>query len=111
MKLIDIVATSLAVCLISTILGSAVFQLRKLDASVAEARNRYYSVRFISESFCMTCDGRGFASFEEWGQACSALWQLGEIGCETVDEEKYLVRGSWNGPWGSGTVYCKVQEN
>ena len=121
MKLIEMVMITVAVSLLFSVLGNVVFQLRTLDEAIRKARSSYYSTVFISESFRMTCAGKGFATVEEWGQTCGALWQLEGIGCETVEQtgeaaggtesrESQLLCGSWSGPWGSGTVYCRIRE-
>ena len=48
-------------------------------------------------------------SFEDWKKTCRAMWLLDEIeyGVEESGKDKKLMVGKWNGPYGSGIVYCR----
>ena len=110
MRKLSFFKAMLAVALAASVTGTSVGQLQKMDLAIEKARNSYYSLQFISESFRKTCKGEGFNSFEEWEQTCSALWQLSEISYET-DSDGLLICGSWSGPWGNGVVYCNKGES
>ena len=108
------ICLALLLSIFSSIVSMSIFQFRKMDCQLEQARDKALSTRFISESFCNTCRGRGFSSMEDWALCCQALWQLdqikwGECETENLRSGERLMRGEWSGACGSGEVYCRMR--
>ena len=116
MRLFDVIVLSLIFCIFSALLTDSISSLRKMDCRIEQLRSENDSLKFISETFCMTCEGRGFASFEDWKAACGALWNLETIEWKLVQTNSHdekngkLMCGLWSGPCGEGQVYYRTNK-
>jgi len=102
----------MAIC--SALFADSLSQLRKLDRDLEFIKKKTDSMIFISDSFRQLCKGRGFSSFEEWGQVCKELWQLESIEWKPCDNSENEITeiycGTWSGVYGSGQVYARKGE-
>lgn len=110
MKLVELICLSLILALFSSAFTRLYSQLLKLDDRLLEVKRKSDSLIFISESFCNTCQGKGFSSFDKWKTGCGSLWQLEKIEWECLDEGDALFYGRWSGPYGDGEVYARKTE-
>lgn len=108
MKLINLIVSSVVLAMFSILICEQFSELKKLSVLENEIRCEYDSCRFISDSFRNVCAGKGFATFDEWKENCSALWNLNllEWSCNCIDDTD-LYYAHWSGPYGNGEVfYC-----
>ena len=123
MRLVELICFSVILTLFSSAFTKLYSQFLLLDMQIEEMKKKSDSLIFISESFCNSCQGKGFASFDEWKAGCGSLWQLESIEWKCVewrcvdakaagyeegeseDNPLLLYCGSWKGPYGSGEVY------
>ena len=111
MRLVDLICLSVIIALFSSAFSGFYSQMSRIDKKVAELRKRTDSMLFISKSFYNSCEGKGFASLDEWKKVCAEIWKLESIDWETIGGTKSgLYRGKWKGPYGSGEVYGKTQK-
>lgn len=115
MRLID---TVIIMFLLSICALSVDYEIRSFENTnkiYIQGKRKVDSYYFISESFRMTCDGKGFESFSEWQKTCRSLFGLEYIAWSdaqdfmSVDESEKgkLFYGIWSGPMGNGEVYCR----
>lgn len=109
MRLVEVILLAVLLSLFCGIFSDCITSIRKLDVEINLARKKKDCICFISKSFCKTCEGKGFETFEEWKKTCRAMWLLEEIEYEAGESEKdkSLMVGKWNGAYGSGIVYCR----
>lgn len=84
---------------------------------VADQYNKKNSANhFITESFRITCNGKGFDSLNEWQCTCREMWKLDYIGWADASEfmevdyslsDKLLMYGKWKGNLAEGEVYSR----
>ena len=119
MRFTELIIFSVLLAVFSSLLSSFIYQTRKLDEKLFELRRKTDSLIFISESFNKLCAGekKGFESFDEWEAVCKSMWNLESIEWKKMTAVKgngeNVFLGRWQGPYGSGEVYCKrqVKEN
>lgn len=109
MRLVEVILLAVVISLFCGIFCDCLTSIRKLDCEIECVRKKNDAVRFISKSFCKTCEGKCFDNFEDWKKTCRTMWLLDEIeyGVEESGNDKKLMVGKWNGPYGSGIVYCR----
>lgn len=110
MRFVELICLSVIITLFSSAFTKLYSQLLRLDDRLVEIRKKSESLIFISESFCNTCQGKGFSSFDSWKAGCGSLWQLESIEWECLEEEGALYCGRWSGPYGSGEVYGRKRK-
>lgn len=94
--------------------GSAYLKLCEKSGS---EKQKYECTRFVSESFKMTCEGRGFENLLDWQKKCRALWNLEYIGwafasdfMEVSEHETGLVYGKWNNEFCDGEIFYLMED-
>lgn len=114
MKLTDVIVLAVIISLFSTVFVTEITELKKMDLLLEQLQMKNSSLRFISESFYSTCEGKGFSSLNEWEKTCKSLWQLEEIKWELLLEngssDKYLICASWLDSSGEKKVYYRVNK-
>ena len=119
MRLINIVIFYFCFSLIlwGCVAGGIVYEelCKKCDVE----RQKYECVRFLSECFKNTCEGKGFRNLNEWQKVCRTLWNLEYIGwassTEFFDDDNLengsdLMYGKWVGAFGEGEVFARMKK-
>lgn len=108
MKFTEVICLSVILTILSSMFAGLVYQLIEKDRKLLRHRKERDSLNFISQSFCNSCNGKGFSSLDEWKSVCGSLWQLEDIEWSSINDGKdELLYGKWSGPYGSGEVYAK----
>ena len=114
MKLVDVICLYVILALFSSAFVGMYSQILKLDSELEVMRKKTDSLIFISESFCNSCQGKGFSSFDEWKRVCAGMWKLEKIEWKylgkTGENDDGLWCGKWEGPYGSGEVYGSAKK-
>ena len=110
MRFVEVICFSVILVLFSSAFTGVYSQLLKMDSRLEQIQKKTESLIFISESFCNTCRGKGFSSFDEWETGCASLWKLESIEWECIEgksvgQNVVLYCGRWSGPYGNGVVY------
>ena len=95
--------------------------VRTLGKKADSLRKEYQTKHFIAESFCNTCNGKGFSNLEEWQVSCRQMFNLEYIAwCPASDfmiddyheEGHQLMYGKWIAVQESGEIsgeiYCRM---
>lgn len=105
MKLINLIVPVLILLMLGTVAVSACTGNFELVEKKRGIRRKTESLEFISESFRLSCNGKGFENLDEWKLKNSLLWNLDEIGWE---KKGNVFRGFWKGPAGNGEVVYRT---
>lgn len=115
MRLLDIAVISTVLCVFSSVISGSIKNIREIDLRIEEVHKKNDCIRFISESFCKTCNGgekRCFENLAEWSKCCRAMWSLDDLEwrVESVSEDEILYYAEWSGLYGNGLVYCRKRK-
>ena len=114
MRFADLIVLSLILGLFSTVFAEEISSLRKMDLRIEQLQTENDCLTFISESFYSTCQGRGFASLEEWKKVCGSLWKLESIDWKLVPGKAWpdekLICGSWIRNGSEKKVYYRINK-
>ena len=121
MRLYVIPVVLLFLALIAVSVCDYVSCVRTLVKKADSLRKEYQTKYFIAESFCNTCNGKGFSNLEEWQVSCRQMFNLEYIAwCLASDfmiddyheEGHQLMYGKWIAVQESGEIsgeiYCRM---
>lgn len=108
MRIYDLILFLGAFACLSGLYGKSITKTVKAAEEKVVLQKKADSSEFIIKSFRNTCDGLGFASFDDWKDTCKVMWKLEYIGYE---KKNGVWRGFWKGPSGEGEVFQKERGN
>lgn len=123
MKFYTLVLNVTLLIILSAVSSESIKSVQKITIEKKRVEKILNATKFVSKSFCNTCEGFGFHSFEEWQKNCKALFGLEYIGWanassfmnvsngeinESENTECILFYGTWKDSDFKGEVFCKV---
>lgn len=116
MRFTEVIVSYMAIVTILMIVICGITNCNKLEKEIICKRNQAVCVKFVSESFRKTCEGKGFKNLNEWQKCCKALWKFDYISWAdaqdlldigTLKSDEKMFYGKWSGNVCEGEVFCR----